>query len=131
MLIYNVNFFCTLKPAARTNRVAGLFYALFDYTCNTSCSYLHELYVLYFVFHSRRSTSPAEHALVHLNATLFIFGLIFKISAIIYTYTIEKTKKTMKIRIHNIKRKRGTLYLAENRKLLYMWPVLVLSIIRK
>lgn len=43
----------------------------------------------------RRLTPVLEHALVHLDATLFIFGLIFKISAIIYTYTIEKTKKTM------------------------------------
>lgn len=51
----------------------------------------------------RRLTPVLEHALVHLDATLFIFGLIFKISAIIYTYTIEKTKKAMQIRIHNIK----------------------------
>lgn len=51
----------------------------------------------------RRLTPVLEHALVHLDSTLFIFGLIFKISAIIKAYTIEKTKKTMQIRTHNIK----------------------------
>lgn len=68
-----------------------------NYTCFTLCSIQGvqlrpprgEMHAL------RRLTPVLEHALVHLDATLFIFGLIFKISAIIYTYTIEKTKKTM------------------------------------